>query len=72
MWDKGKPKSLIFRNVHKFNITSIPVFVFKELVVDPRLAFGLRWQESIHLHYQVTCPKRQSYEILASLYLQIF
>lgn len=38
---KESLKSLIFKHVYKFNINSIPVFVFKELVVDPCFSFGL-------------------------------
>lgn len=45
-------------NIHKFSIDSIPVSVFEKLVLDSCISFWLSWQESIHLHYQVTRPER--------------
>lgn len=59
------------KTMHTFNTDSIPVSVFEKLVFDSCISFWLSWQESVHLHYQVTGPERLVGENLASLWLKV-
>lgn len=40
------------------NVTAVPVAIFCKAVLYPGFSFGLRGEQSIHLHHEVAGPER--------------